>query len=99
MITFRIIGPGVDHTEKAAPRDILRWELADHKRSISDFQSRQRYQDMYEIAWHLARRVNLIENNVPLAEFMNTFDVEPVKGKEEDPEDPKLGNPEASTTP
>lgn len=103
MITVRLANDdgSVNRTEECDSRDVMQWELKDHKRSINLFRESPRFTDFYEVAWHMAKRKGIVPRDLPLAEFMADWIIEiPTQDPDEESEDgPKSTGPEASDTP
>lgn len=101
MITVRLSTEGEpfrgepfeDVVLKCDSRDVMQWELKDHRRSLNQFKDRPRFTDFYEVAWHAAQRRGIVPQDYPLADFMDTFtmeiDKDPDAESGEDSEDPK----------
>lgn len=67
-----------DHGEPfevtAGTRDIYTWEKTSKGKTFSQLQEDPSVVDMYEIAWHAARRQGLFTG--PLADFVATYELE-----------------------
>lgn len=91
MLTVKLIP---DHGEpveiEAGTRDVYVWEKTNHGKTFAEFTRDVAVVDLYEIAWHAARRQGVFTGN--LKDFVETYEIETeVEEKEDEDDDDKAG--------
>lgn len=88
MFTFKLIEDTVDSPReeiiKVSSRDILRWERRSNKNSFGNIAKDLKIGDLYALGWLAAIRLKLVERDVSLDAFIDSWELELVSGPEDE---------------